>query len=101
MSQVTPAQRPRPTTRPTHMSTTTGDTTMTTHTDLGALATGAFIRIDDETVALQRVERIAAPRAATAALAGIPLTRITFERDGDREQRVYPTQMVVEQVACR
>ena len=71
------------------------------HTDLGALATGAFIRIDDETVALQRVERIAAPRTASAALAGIPLTRITIERDGGREQRVYPSQMVVEQVTGR
>lgn len=101
MSQVTPAQRTTTTTRPTHMSTTNGDTTMSTHTDLGAVATGAFIRIDDETIALQRVERIPAPRTATAPLAGIPLTRITFERDGDREQRVYPTQMVVEQVTSR
>ena len=72
-----------------------------TYTDLGALATGAFIRIDDETVALQRVERIPARRTPTNPLAAIPLTRITFERDGDREQRVYPSQMVVEQVAGR
>lgn len=72
-----------------------------THTDLGALATGAFIRIDDETVALQRVELIAARRTPTSPLAGIPLTRITIERDGDLEQRIYPTRMVVEQVAGR
>lgn len=74
---------------------------MSTHTDLGSLATGAFIRIGDETVALERVERITAPRALAAPLAGVPLTRITFERDGDREQRIYPTQMVVEQLTSR
>lgn len=74
---------------------------MHTHTDLGALATGAFVRIDDETVELQRVERIPARRTPTSPLAGIPLTRITIEREGDREQRVYPTQMIVEQVDAR
>jgi hypothetical protein len=75
----------------------TNDTT-TTLTELSAVATGTMIRLDHDTVTLERVEQLGAEQDALSPVRGVNLTRIRFRRNGRTKRRIYPSKMLVERV---
>jgi hypothetical protein len=74
------------------------DEASTTMTELSAVSTGTMIRLDDETITLDRVEHLGATEGALSPVHGMPLTKIKFRRNGRTKRRIYPSMMLVERL---
>ncbi len=72
-----------------------------TMTELSAVATGTMIRLDNQSVVLERVERLGVIRDALSPVRGVELTRIRFRRNGRTERLIYPSLLRVERLRRR